>query len=192
MSIWHHTPTVVFTATTAIFSLPPEIVSTGHNNPAGLHYNIYDNILAVPNHDGGTVDFLEMFVQVACDSNLGNIPMDIAFTGISDLEVAEWKWFFGDGDSAMTQNCIHTYTSTGLFDISLTAISTDNDTITRYKKKLVAGVADTLKADTTGAMAGEVAQITISLNNSIPIENIKIPVDYSASNDGYTTAGNQP
>jgi len=30
-----------------------------------------------------------------------------------------WKWFFGDGDSSMLQNPLHTYTSVGQFDVVL-------------------------------------------------------------------------
>ncbi len=37
-----------------------EIVSTGHNEPAGLHYNTNNDILAVPNYGGSTVDFIPM------------------------------------------------------------------------------------------------------------------------------------
>ncbi|MCP4631286.1 MAG: T9SS type A sorting domain-containing protein [candidate division Zixibacteria bacterium] len=37
-----------------------EPISTGHNEPAGLDYNIRDDILAVPNFGGNTVDFIPM------------------------------------------------------------------------------------------------------------------------------------
>ena len=40
------------------FSGSPRIISTGHIQPAGLDYNIRDNILAVPNFAGNTVDFI--------------------------------------------------------------------------------------------------------------------------------------
>jgi hypothetical protein len=40
------------------FANPGEIISTGHDDPAGLHYNILDHILAVPNFEGNSVEFL--------------------------------------------------------------------------------------------------------------------------------------
>jgi hypothetical protein len=35
-----------------------DIVSSGHNQPAGLEYNQQNNILAIPNYGGSTVDFI--------------------------------------------------------------------------------------------------------------------------------------
>jgi hypothetical protein len=37
-----------------------EIISEGHDQPAGLDYNVYDNILVVPNFAGDKVDFIEI------------------------------------------------------------------------------------------------------------------------------------
>ena len=40
------------------FSLPAELVSSGHNGPADIFYNQLDNILAVPNYYSNFVDFV--------------------------------------------------------------------------------------------------------------------------------------
>jgi DNA-binding beta-propeller fold protein YncE len=45
------------------FSNPPEVVSEGHSNPADIFVNTVGGILAVPNFDGNTVDFLELQPQ---------------------------------------------------------------------------------------------------------------------------------
>jgi len=42
------------------FKKAPELISSGHNEPAGLCYNIEDNILAVPNYGGSTINFISM------------------------------------------------------------------------------------------------------------------------------------
>ncbi len=47
------------------FTNPPEVVSEGHSNPADIFVNTVDGILAVPNFDGNTVDFLELQPQSA-------------------------------------------------------------------------------------------------------------------------------
>ncbi len=39
-----------------------EVISTGHDEPAGLDFNQYDNILAIPNFSGNTVDFIQIQV----------------------------------------------------------------------------------------------------------------------------------
>ena len=43
-----------------LFWFPPETVSSGHSEPAGIFYNLRDDILAVPNYGSSTVDFLDM------------------------------------------------------------------------------------------------------------------------------------
>jgi hypothetical protein len=40
------------------FSLPAELVSSGHNGPADIFYNLVDNILAIPNYYSHHVDFI--------------------------------------------------------------------------------------------------------------------------------------
>ena len=37
----------------------------------------------------------------------------------SSATLTAWKWYFGDGDSAMVQNPTHTYPSTGLYTVTL-------------------------------------------------------------------------
>lgn len=39
---------------------PPQLISSGHNGPAGPHYNKKDNILAVPNFYSNSVDFISV------------------------------------------------------------------------------------------------------------------------------------
>ncbi len=40
------------------FNEDPEIISTGHVEPAGLNYNTHDHMLAIPNFGGNSVDFI--------------------------------------------------------------------------------------------------------------------------------------
>ncbi len=51
---------------------PPEIISSGHSEPAGLGYNTRDNILAVPNYGSNSIDFIPINVNsVINNSNEG-------------------------------------------------------------------------------------------------------------------------
>ncbi len=45
---------------------------------------------------------------------------------------AQWQWYFGDGDSAITQSPGHVYTNTGLYDVTFIATDTNGcrDTVT--------------------------------------------------------------
>ena len=49
-----------------------EVISTGHNEPAGLFYNVVDNIIAVPNYGGNSVDFIPMGTTNSEDSSSDN------------------------------------------------------------------------------------------------------------------------
>jgi hypothetical protein len=51
---------------------PPEIISTGHQEPAGLNYNISDHMLAVPNFGGNSVDFLFLGPTAIAEPSMGN------------------------------------------------------------------------------------------------------------------------
>ena len=51
------------------FSNPPEVVSEGHSNPADIFFNTIDGILAVPNFDGNSVDFVVLQPQSAHGSS---------------------------------------------------------------------------------------------------------------------------
>ncbi|RKZ09360.1 hypothetical protein DRQ25_06700 [Candidatus Fermentibacteria bacterium] len=45
------------------FTNPPDIISEGHSNPADIFVNTIDNILAVPNFNGNTVDLIPLLPQ---------------------------------------------------------------------------------------------------------------------------------
>jgi sugar lactone lactonase YvrE len=44
----------------ASFTNPPEVISSGHNNPADIFYNQLDNVLAIPNFHSNSVDFIDI------------------------------------------------------------------------------------------------------------------------------------
>jgi len=42
--------------------------------------------------------------------------------------ISDWKWYFGDGDSAMTKDVTHTYTKAGLYNVTLWTTETPGGT----------------------------------------------------------------
>ena len=59
-------------------------------------------------------------------------PKNISFTGVATGEELTFQWNFGDGNSSAEQNPIHTYETSGYFDVSLVATNesgTSGDTI---------------------------------------------------------------
>lgn len=49
----------------------------------------------------------------------GNIPLIVDFTDLSTGDIDTWEWDFGDGNTSTDQNPQHTYSSAGLFTVSL-------------------------------------------------------------------------
>lgn len=65
----------------------------------------------------------------------GNAPLTVNFTDLSSGNLSSWSWNFGDGISSTTQNPSHTYTSAGVYTVSLTATNSggsDTETKTNY------------------------------------------------------------
>ncbi len=70
----------------------------------------------------GTEVSTEFSVNFAAPGFACNIPAVVEFQNLSTL-AAEALWDFGDGTTSTDFTPVHTYTSTGLYDVKLTAVS---------------------------------------------------------------------
>jgi hypothetical protein len=59
------------------YTNPADLISTGHNGPAGIDYNRIDNILGVPNFYANTVDLIEIIPQ-SVEENI--LPLDFVIS----------------------------------------------------------------------------------------------------------------
>jgi len=63
------------------------------------------------------------------DATVGCDPLVVTFTDLStlgDAPIQSWRWDFGDGNiDTINQNPIHTYTTTGNFDVTLVVVDTN-------------------------------------------------------------------
>ena len=160
---------------------PPDLIETGFGGPSALYYNRRDNVLAVPDYLGSRVEFIPMFVQIECDTTLGWAPLEIDFTGVSQLTVDSWAWNFGDGEISDEQSPTHTFTQPGLHTVKLD-IEVGED-ILRRKENIIA-LADTLVApDITLATLGTELEVEIYANNSVPLDYLYLPVEYPGTLD---------
>lgn len=114
---------------------------------------------------------------VSADTTWGWTPLTVQFEGYSELEVSEWVWRFGDGDSSMQQSPQHVYQQPGLYDLSVYILS-DQGSRSEELPGYIAALADTLAADSVEASPGDTVQITVRGRSTLPLDNIHIPVEY--------------
>lgn len=75
------------------------------------------------------------------DIKEGCQPLCVTFTALATLPGTNWNWDFGDGQTDVGQNAVHCFKESGLYSVSLTAVSDmgckntiqKNDLITVYQ-----------------------------------------------------------
>jgi gliding motility-associated-like protein len=69
--------------------------------------------------------FAKPVVSFVSNTILGcSIPFSVAFTD-NTIDVVSWSWDFGDGNFSNIQNPSNIYTTSGVFDVSLSVVSND-------------------------------------------------------------------
>ena len=131
-------------------------------------------------------------VMFRVDTAWGQIPLEIEFTGISELEVDSWTWDFGDGDSDFVQSPKHTYTSPDRYDITV-QVDAGGDIRSYHAAKYITALADTIIGYDLQGNPGDTVEFVIYVNNTVPLRRLKIPIEYSGSMDpalvGYSAEG---
>ncbi|MEZ5357587.1 MAG: S8 family serine peptidase [Candidatus Zixiibacteriota bacterium] len=123
----------------------------------------------------------------------GAPPLTVTFTDNS-IDATSWDWDFGDAGSSTDQNPMHTYTSPGYYDVSLT-IDGPSGSHFRNKKRLVYVTADTFYAAPQSAQLGADVEVVWNLKNSVPVDEFTVPVTFPATGspvfvlDSFTVAG---
>ncbi len=141
---------------------------------------------------GGQGAFPFELVAIIADTTFGWIPLTVNYEAQSGFDVSNWKWHFGDGDSAITQMASHIYQTQGLFDVSLEADLSDSIYIAT-RNDLIAALADSVIAGDAGGSPGESIALPIYARNTVPLKKLVIPVEFSGplnlTFDSFSTAG---
>jgi len=135
---------------------------------------------------------LQWGANFTSDVAVGSVPMTVSFYDSSYVSATGWTWSFGDGDTAYTQNPVHTYDAPGFYDVSLTIIS-DGQPLTAEQSGYVIAIADTLTYVSDTVYAGRQAVIDVEVANNFDLQNLVIPVDFSSGMslglDSFSVAG---
>ena len=121
----------------------------------------------------------EQFV-VSSDIYFGWVPFNVSFELESVFNPSDIIWHFGDGDSASGALVNHSYFVNGLYDVSLDVTANGND-FSIVKNQFIAALADTIWAGEADALPGQKSFLTISAQNSTPVNKIVIPIEYGNS-----------
>ncbi|WP_298667788.1 fasciclin domain-containing protein [uncultured Methanofollis sp.] len=62
----------------------------------------------------------ELEANFTADVTTGEAPLTVQFTDLSSGNVTSWYWDFGDADFSTEQNPVHTYNTSGTFNVNLT------------------------------------------------------------------------
>jgi len=131
-------------------------------------------------------------VMFTVDTTIGWLPLTVSFSGTSDLEVENWVWDFGDGDTTRAQSPVHTYNTPGCFDVWL-EVQAGTDTCSLVRRQLVIAIADTMSAVSEGGAPDSTAELVIYARNAAPLKELRIPIEFAGEvafvYDSFSTAG---
>lgn len=112
------------------------------------------------------------------DVRLGAAPLDVQFDLFTRHDVLTFDWDFGDGGSAAIEDPLHTFTQTGVRNIS-SDLTTAQGVYSLYEPNLIWVYADTMYTTSATAEPGDVVRIDIYAHNQLPLEILQIPFDWS-------------
>ncbi len=125
----------------------------------------------------------------------GEYPLDVQFTDLSTGDPTGWSWTFGDSGTATTQSPSHTYTTAGVYTVSLTASNAqggDTATKTGYITVTEPGQgATTLHVDAMTVTRRKVGPnylgscvVTIVDDAGQPVANATVSASYDGATNG--------
>lgn len=108
--------------------------------------------------------------DAAFTSDVGIIPFggSVSFTDLSTNNPGIWEWNFGDGQTSDLQNPTHTYNSTGVFEVTMTASNcAGTDTMRNVFITVQAAPAITINPDSINITldAGTMGTQTVTICN---------------------------
>ncbi|MFZ1127103.1 PKD domain-containing protein [Methanoregula sp.] len=133
-------------------------VSLGATNAAGSNTTTIPAFVTVTNAASPPI------TSFIADIQSGTAPLTVQFTDTSGNSPIGWQWSFGDGSMSTDQNPSYTYTQSGTYSVSLTAVNSGGHNTTTmpgfitvsapFSTPAPTQVAPTV-SQTTGATTGQ-------------------------------------
>ncbi len=125
----------------------------------------------------------QIFVaQMSANERIGLPPLQVSFSGSIGTIINEWKWYFGDGDSALGQNVMHEYNALGAYDVTLVATGPSGQYVTAHPDFVVVH-SDTLEFLDFVGHATQPLYCDLRLRNFAPISSLRLPISFAGNMD---------
>lgn len=85
----------------------------------GFSQHYRPDILVPVNKTSGSTATKALEAKFTADVTQGKAPLVVQFTDQSTGNPISWKWYFGDGDSSLVRNPVHTYITPGIYSVKL-------------------------------------------------------------------------
>ncbi|RMG54993.1 MAG: PKD domain-containing protein, partial [Bacteroidetes bacterium] len=132
---------------------------------------IYPVVLVVTDDNGCTAQTAQSVqaypspvADFAATTLVGCAPQAVQFADMSSgpYLINSWKWYFGDGDSSLVSDPVHTYASDGLYTVTLiiSDIHGCSDTLTRTQYIRLRHPQAAFAASVTDLCPGDLVQFT--------------------------------
>ena len=101
----------------------------GHIQAAQVSVSAIGNELTFDDTNSGIASYLvreSVPIPIAnfiADNTSGVAPLTANFSDTSTGDITDWLWNFGDGETSIEENPVHTYDNTGTYTVSLTVSS---------------------------------------------------------------------
>jgi PKD repeat protein len=148
--------------------------SSSEQNPSHnyIQRGTYTVTLTVRNAYGSSTAVKKDFISIgmspradfSASPTTGSLPLVVKFTDQSQGQVATWKWDFGDGQSSAEQSPVHTYWTSGVYNVILT-VSNDYGTADTTKTRYIS-VVGPLTSKFTGLPSSGPAPLRVAFTDA--------------------------
>ena len=146
-------------------------------------------IVSAPNTDPPIADF-------SGSPTSGDAPLIASFSDLSTNSPTSWSWTFGDGGTSIAQNPDYTYTSAGVYSVSMTAtnaygsdvvMKVDYVTVTQPTVNVMHVHDIVVTRESRGPNWNGAGVITIYDQNEQPVANASVSVTATGTTGGTGT-----
>ena len=129
----------------------------------------------------GTVNVVAPVAHFTENPQNGHAPLTVSFTDTSTGYPSSWQWNFGDGTTSNVQNPVHTYTSVGIYTVSLTvsnskgSSNTQNTVVATAQPVTTQTTAPVTTTTTPGGQTNGVPSLPMEFNGNVYVGTSLLP-----------------